>query len=458
MTSRASLTDAVTQLAGTFSGQLLQPLDRGYDEARSVHNGLVEKRPALIARCRGVADIGDAVKLAREHGLEVSIRGGGHNVAGRAVVDGGLMIDLSLMKGIHVDPKARTARAQGGVLWTEFNRETQLHGLATTGGIVSTTGVAGLTLGGGVGWLMSKYGTAVDNLVSVELVTADGRLLTVTQQEHPDLFWAVRGAGHNFGVAASLEYRLHPVGPMITGGLLAHSFDKARDVLRFYRDLVASASDDLYLYGGLLHAPGGPPAPLVGLGVAHFGAARDAEAAVRPIKKFGSPVMDQIGFMSYCQLNAMLDVFYPRGIFYYWKAQFLAELSDDAIGAMIDSYDRCPARPTSQLFLEPFHGAVTRVPVDATPFPHRQKGHLLDILCQWTDAADTERCIAWTRETYATMKPFMAAARYVNYLAFDEDDAVAVSYGPNYGRLRELKTKYDPDNFFHVNPNIRPLS
>ena len=258
MTSRSpSVAKAVTELAHTFAGQLLQPTDLGYEGARRVHNGLVDKWPAVIARCRGLADIADAVHMARTLNLEVAVRGGGHNVAGRATLDGGVMIDLSPMKGIHVDPKARTARAQGGVTWGEFNRETQVHGLATTGGVVSSTGIAGLTLGGGLGWLMGKYGLAIDNLLSVDLVTADGRVLRASQDEHADLFWAVRGAGANFGVVASLEYQLHPVGPTITGGLVAHPFERARDVLRFYRDVTTSLPDDCTVWAGLIHAPDG---------------------------------------------------------------------------------------------------------------------------------------------------------------------------------------------------------
>jgi FAD/FMN-containing dehydrogenase len=416
---------------------------------------MVDKRPAVIARCKSASDVAAAVTFARESGLEVSVRGGGHNVAGRAVVEGGVMIDLAPMQAISVDPKARTVRVQGGALWKQVNAETQRHGLATTGGVVSTTGVGGLTLGGGVGWLMGMYGVAIDNLLAVELITADGRIRTVSATSEPDLFWAVRGAGANFGVAASLEYRLHNVGPMVVGGLVAHPFERAKDILRFYRDVMETAPDELYLYAVLLHAPEGPPAKMAGIAVGHFGPESVGEAMTRPIKQFGPPVMDTVGPMSYSSVNEMLDAFYPRGILYYWKARFLTSLSDDAIDTMLECYERCPVR-TLQLALEPFHGEVTRIPVDATAFPHRRKGHLFDILSQWTDPADTERCIAWTRETYAAMQPFMAGGRYSNYMAFDEGDAAAAAYGPNYERLRTLKSKYDPDNFFHVNLNIRP--
>lgn len=458
MTSVPSVADAVTELAGTFSGQFLQPADAGYEKARKVHNGLVNKRPILIARCRGVADVVDAVNLARKLSLKVAVRGGGHNVAGRATVDGGLMIDLMPMKGIHVDPHARTVRAQGGVTWVELNRETQLHSLAVTGGVVSTTGIAGLTLGGGLGWLMGKYGLALDNLRSVELVTAEGRVLRASKNEQADLFWAVRGGGGNFGVVASFEYQLHPVGPTITGGVVAHPFERARDVLRFFRDFTKSLPDEFTVFGGLIHAPDGSGAKLAAMVTCHCGPLAAGETAMRPLKQFGPPVMDAIGPMPYCQLNAMLDAAYPKGALNYWKSSFLAHLSDDAIDMMIECFARCPT-PMGQMLLEHFHGAVTRVKVGDTAFPHRADGYNLLVLSEWMDPANTDRCIAWARETYAAMEPFMASGRYVNYLADDETgDPVAAAYGPNYRRLQELKTKYDPSNFFHMNQNIRPSS
>jgi len=458
MTSVPSVADAVIELASTFSGQLLQPTDVDYEEARKVHNGLVNKRPTLIARCRGVADVVDAVNLARKLSLEVAVRGGAHNVAGRATVDGGLMIDLAPMKGIHVDPHAGTARAQGGVNWAELNRETQLHGLAVTGGVVSTTGIAGLTLGGGLGWLMGKYGLALDNLRSVDLVTAEGRVLRANKDEHADLFWAVRGGGGNFGVAASFEYRLHPVGPTITGGLVAHPSERARDVLRFFRDFTESLPDECTVFGGFIHAPDGSGAKLAAMVTCHCGPLAAGETAMRPLKQFGSPVMDAIGPMPYCQLNAMLDAAYPKGALNYWKSSFLARLSDDAIDTMIECFARCPT-PMGQMLLEHFHGAATRVGVGDTAFPHRAEGYNLLVLSEWMDPANTDRCIAWARETYAAMQPFMASGRYVNYLDDDETgDPVAAAYGPNYRRLQELKTKYDPNNFFHMNQNIRPMS
>jgi FAD/FMN-containing dehydrogenase len=368
------------------------------------------------------------------------------------------MIDLCAMKGIHVDAKARTARAHGGVTWGEFNRETQLRGLATTGGIVSSTGIAGLTLGGGVGWLMGKCGLAVDNLLSVEIVTADGRVLRASENENADLFWAVRGGGGNFGVVTSFEYRLHPVGPTITGGLVAYPFTAAREVLAFYREVTAALPDELTVYAVMLHAPDGSGTKLVAIVLCHCGPLHDGEAVTRPIKGFGSPAMDQIGAMTYCQLNSMLDAAYPNGALHYWKSNFLAQLSDEAIDTMIECFTKCPSA-MGHLVLEHQHGAATRVGSSDTAFPHRAPGYDFLVVSEWLDPADTDRCTAWARDTYVAMEPFLASGRYVNYLDHDEaGDPVAAAYGPNYRRLQELKTKYDPHNFFRMNQNIRPLS
>ena len=427
MSSIASVASAAAELAATFAGQLLKPADAGYEEARQVHNGLVDKRPALIARCRGVADVVDAINLTRRLGLEVAVRGGGHNVAGRSTIDGGVMIDLSPMKGIHVDPKNKTVRAQGGATWGELNRETQLHGLAVTGGVVSTTGIAGLTLGGGLGWLMGKYGLALDNLRTVELVTASGKVLRASKQEEPDLFWALRGGGGNFGIATSLEFELHPVGPTVIGGPIVHPIERS----------------------------GTEVAALV---TCHCGPSADAEKAMRPLKQFGAPILDAVGPMPYSQLNSMLDGNYPKGALNYWKSNFLTELSDAAIDTMISSFARCPT-PMGQLLLEHIHGAVARIGVGDTAFPHRRQGYNFLVLAQWMKPMDTNACIAWARETSERMQPFFAAGRYVNYLDDDEtNDAVAAAYGPNYRKLQQVKAKYDPKNFFRMNQNIRPLA
>jgi hypothetical protein len=324
--------------------------------------------------------------------------------------------------------------------------------------MVSSTGIAGLTLGGRLGFLMGKYGLAVDNLLSVDLVTADGRVVRASAEEHGDLFWGIRGAGANFGVVASLEYRLHPVGPMITGGLVAYPFTAARDVLPFYRDVTASLPDELTVYVGLIHAPDGSGTKLVAILLCHCGPLRDGEAATQPIKGFGSPVMDVIGPMTYCQLNAMVDAAYPRGALNYWKSSFLTQLSDAAIDTMIECFATCPS-PLNEVVLEHIHGAAARVGTSDTAFPHRAPGYRLLVLSQWTDPAQTARCTAWARDTYAAMRPFLAAGRYVNYLDHDEaGDPVAAAYGPNYRRLQELKAKCDPNNFFHMNQDIRSVS
>lgn len=451
-----SVAVTIEQLTSTFTGRLLQPADSGYDDARRVHNGLIDKRPALIARCHGTADVADAVKLARTLNLEIAVRGGGHNVGGRGTIDAGLMIDLAPMKGIHVDPASRTARAQGGVLWKEFNRETQLHGLATTGGVVGTTGIAGLTLGGGLGWLMPKYGLALDNLKSAEVVMADGSIRRAAADENPDLFWAIRGGGGNFGIVTSFEFALHPVGPMIAGGLVAHPFPNGRDVLRFFRDTCATLPDEMMMVAGLLTAPDGSGNKLVGLVGMHAGSLADGEAALKPIKAFGPPVLDAMGPISYSAQNGLLDASMPRGALNYWKAHFVKDLTDDCIDALLDAFAKCPS-PMSQMVIEHFHGAASRVPVTDTACAMRITGYNVVIVSQWMDQKDTERGIAWARDTYAALGPYLGTTRYVNYLGTDEaGDPAAVAYGPNYARLKELKKKYDAENVFHVNVNIKP--
>ena len=445
---------SIVDLSTRFLGVLLRPDQSGYDEVRRVHNGMIDRRPALIAGCLGNADIVDAVNFARTHGLELAVRGGGHNVAGRAVCDDGLMLDMSLMKGIHVDPVRRTARAQGGVTWREFNRETQAHGLATTGGVISTTGIAGLTLGGGLGWLMAKHGLAMDNLVSAEVVTASGDIVRASKEENADLFWGLQGGGGNFGAVSWLEYRLHPVGT-VTSGLIAHPFDRARDVLKFFREITSGLPDDLTIFGGLLHAPDG--AQIAVMIVCHCGPLAEAEAALEPIKKFGSPILDSVGPTSYEETNKMLDAGFPRGALNYWKSNFMSELSDQAIDTLISQFAACPS-PMSGLLLEHIHGAATRVGVSETAFPHRGEGYNFLVVSEWLDPADNARNIAWARESYDLMLPYFSRGRYVNYLGEDEgEDAVAAAYGPNYQRLRMLKAKYDPTNLFHLNQNIRPI-
>jgi FAD/FMN-containing dehydrogenase len=361
------------------------------------------------------------------------------------------------MKGMDVDPVARTARAQGGVTWGELNRETQLHGLAVTGGVVSTTGIAGLTLGGGLGYMMARFGLSTDNLVSAEVVTAAGRVLTASDEENPDLFWAIRGGGGNFGVVTWFQYRLHPVGPTVTGGLVIHPFEAARDFMRFMREWTAGLSDDVTLFAGLVHAPDGSGAPLCAVVLCHIGTPEAAQKELEPLLAYGSPLDAPVGPMPYTVVNTLIDDGFPRGALNYWKSAFFSDLSDEAIDTWVERFAVCPSPMTAMIF-EHFHGEVTRVPVEATAVPHREPGYNLVIPSIWADPATTEANIGWTHETFEAMRPFMAQRQYVNYQGADEseEDQVRVAYGPNYERLVELKRKYDPDNLFHLNQNIRP--
>jgi FAD/FMN-containing dehydrogenase len=443
------------EISAGLSGVLLLPEHGGYEDARRVHNGLIDRRPAVIVRCRGTADVVAAIELARETGLEISVRGGGHNVAGLAVSDGGLMIDLAEMKGIHVDPAARTARAQGGVTWRELNREAHVHGLATTGGFISTTGIAGYTLGGGLGWLMSKYGLASDNLLSAEIVTADGHVLQPSADEHTDLFWAIQGGGGNFGVATSFEYRLHPVST-VYGGLIAYPLDVARDALREFREFTATASDDASLVAGLVHAPDGSGVKLCALLVFHTGSQEEAEAELGSVLEFGSPALKQVGPVPYPAMCTLLDDGFPRGALSYWKSTFVRGLEDELLDALIVAFAECPS-PMHAIVFEHFHGEVTRAPVLDSAVPHREAGYNVLIPGEWIDPGDTEENIAWVRATYAALQPHAADRRWLNYLDHDDEvDAVRAAYGPNYDRLVEVKRKYDPENVFRGNHNIAP--
>jgi FAD/FMN-containing dehydrogenase len=445
----------VSDLSGRISGRVLAPSDPGYDEARAIHNGLVDKRPALIVRCRSAADVAAALALARDAGLDVSVRGGGHNVAGRAVAEGGVMIDLAELKAIAVDPARGTATAGGGVTWNELNAATGEHGLAVTGGAVSSTGIAGLTLGGGLGWLMAKHGLAADNLVGAELVTASGEVLGVDEDSHPDLLWALRGGGGNFGVVTTFTYRMHPVS-MITGGLIAHPVDAAPELLRFYRDASARASDDLTVFAGLVPAPDGSGHKLAAFVICHTGTPEAAEQELAPYKAFGSPLVTEVGPMPYPVINTMLDAGFPKGSLNYWLSSFTNGLTDALIDTAVERYASVPSPMTPMLF-EHFHGAVTRVEPTATAVPHREAGWTLLIPSVWTDPADTAANIAWAKDTHAALKPELSERRWLNYLGDDQgEDAIRGAYGPNYDRLRELKRRYDPENVFHLNHNIAP--
>jgi FAD binding domain/Berberine and berberine like len=449
-------TSPLETLKASFSGEILAPGDPGYDEARRIHNGLIDKRPAVIARCLSTADVVDAVNVGRDQGLEISVRGGGHNVAGKAVTDGGLMIDLSLMKGIHVDPVRQTVRAQPGVLVGELDRATAAFGLATPMGVVSSTGIAGLTLGGGLAWLMGRYGLAVDNLLSAEVVLASGEIVTAGEDADVELFWALRGGGGNFGVVTSFEYRAHPV-TSVLGGPVLHPLEAAPQLLSFYREFAAGLPDELATQAAFLHAPDGSGTKLCGVAVCHCGDdPQAAETQARPLREFGAPIADMVARVPYPAINTGMDWLFPKGTFDYWTSAFFEELSDAAIAAMVAAFERAPS-DLCALVLEDFHGAVTRVDPTSTAYPHRQPGFNLLVISSWREASETEAGIAWARDTFAALGSYTAQRAYTNYLAADDHETrVRQAYGPNYERLAALKRRYDPANLFHLNQNIPP--
>jgi FAD/FMN-containing dehydrogenase len=451
---------AVAALRAGLRGDALLPTDAGYDEARRVFNGMIDRHPRLIVRCAGVADVMRAVNFARERELPVAVKGGGHGVAGHALCDDGLVIDLALMRGVRVDPVRRTLRAEGGCRWLDVDIEAQAHGLATVGGTVSDTGIAGLTLGGGLGWLSRQYGMTCDNLRSVDIVTADGRFLTASAEEHPDLFWAVRGGGGNFGVVTSFEYALHPVGTII-GGLFAYPAERAGEVLRQYRAMAESAPEELSLITVFASAPAAPFVPpefhghpvMVVLG-GYFGPQKRAEELLRPWRELG-PVVDLFGPMPYGALQTMTDELAPNGTQNYWKAENLRELSDAAIEALIASNLDRPA-PLSMIHVIALGGAVNRVPADATAYPYRDAAYMVHVIGMWADPAENERGIAWARETWQALRPFSAGGVYQNFTSDDGDEVAHSAYGASYKRLAAIKAQYDPTNFFRANQNITP--
>ena len=445
----------VQKFADSLRGPLLGPGEDGYDGARKVWNGMIDRRPALIARCAGVADVVAAVRFARTHELLVSVRGGGHNITGNAVCEDGLMIDLSRMKSVRVDPARRTARAEAGLTWGEYNHETQAFGLASTGGVVSTTGIAGLTLGGGLGWLMGKHGLSCDNLLSADLVTADGQFLTPSADQHPDLFWGLRGGGGNFGVVTSFEYRVHPVDAVLAGMVL-HPMAKAREVLRFYRDFARNCPDEALAAAALMTSPEG--APVVAIIVSYIGDIVAGEAVVAPLRKFGSPLLDTIAPTSYVQLNTLFDAAVPYGgVQRYWKSSFLKQLGDDLIEILIERSAKMLS-PMSMVLFFHLHGAAARVDRNATAFGMRDDQWDYDVISQWTDPDESADHVQWTREFWTAVEPFATGEVYVNHLDSEEATRIRAAYSQGYERLVALKNKYDPTNLFRLNQNIKPTS
>jgi FAD/FMN-containing dehydrogenase len=457
--------EALGALRGALRGGLSLPGEAGYDEARTLWNAMIDRRPAAIVRASGASDVLQAVRLAAQHGLVLSVRGGGHNIAGNAVCEGGLMLDLSRMTSVRVDPKARTARVEPGARLADLDKETQAFGLATPVGINSTTGVAGLALGGGFGWLSRKHGLTVDNLVSADVVTAAGELVRASQNEHPDLFWALRGGGGNFGVVTSFEFRLHPVGPQVIAGLIVHPFESAKQVLGEYRRLVAKAPDELCCWAVMRKAPPLPflPASVHGtevlvLALCHAGDPAAGEKAVAPFKALGRPIADVVGPAPFTAWQTAFDPLLAPGARNYWKSHDFIELPDGLIDVLVNAVKRLPS-PQCEIFIGNLGGAINRVPVEATAYPHRNVEFVMNVHTRWSSPSEDAACIQWARALFDAAAPFATGGVYVNFMPEDESQRVrAGAYGPNYARLAEIKAKYDPKNLFRLNQNVAPAA
>lgn len=437
----------------SLRGQSFCSGEPGYDAARTVPNAMIDRRPAIIARCAGAADVMACVRFAREHDWLISVRGGGHSVAGKSVCEGGLMIDLSGMKGIRVNPGKRSARAEAGLKLGEFDRETQAFGLATTLGTVSATGISGLTLGAGFGHLMAKYGLALDNVSSVDVVTADGRLLTANASENEDLFWGVRGSSGNLGIVTSLEYRLHEVGPVLGGGIF-YPVAKTNEVLHFFREFSEDIPDELVIQAAVLNLP--EVGPVVAIAACYSGSLVEGEKILKPLRQFGSPIADIIKEISYVEMQTLFDPFFPPGRYTYVKSNFVRTLSDDAIEVLAEYALSRPSPHSFAPALEHWHGAAARVPVTDTAFPHRKHPYNFMVWSNWASPSESEKNIEWTRNCWEAVKPFLVSGSYVNYVSDEGDTFARAAYGPNYDRLVALKNKYDPTNFFRLNHNVKP--
>jgi FAD/FMN-containing dehydrogenase len=455
-------TDTLDALRQSLRGAVCLPDEAGYDEARTIWNAMIDRHPGAVVRCKGASDIIRAVTFAREHGILLAVRAGGHNIAGNAVCEAGLLLDLSLMRSIRVDPVRRTALVEPGATLGDFDREAQAFGLAAPLGINSTTGVAGLTLGGGFGWLSRKFGLSIDNLVSADVVTADGKLEKASTTENSDLFWALRGGGGNFGVVSSFEFRLHPVGPMVLSGLIVHPFAQARELLAGYRQVAANAPDELTQWVVLRKAPPLPflPADVHGkeilvFAVCYVGDERDGNRALEPLRSLGTPVADVVGMQPFTAWQSAFDPLLTPGAYNYWKSHNFVELGDGLLDVLINQVGRLPTAEC-EIFIGQLGGAAGRVAPDAMAYPHRNANFAMNVHTRWREPADERRSIDWARKLFAEAAPYATGGVYVNFMPEDETDRVSSAYGANYARLAALKAKYDPDNLFRLNQNVQP--
>ncbi len=452
----------IEELKNRFMGEILLPGDEAYDGARTIWNAMIDKRPALIARCAGVSDVVRALNFGRDHGLLLAVRGGGHNIAGNAVCDDGIVIDLSRMRVAIVDPRARRATVEAGARLADLDAATQAHALATPVGINSTTGIAGLTLGGGFGWLSRGYGMTIDNLESADVVTAAGEIVRASAVDHPDLFWALRGGSGNFGVVTRFEFRLHPVGPDVLSGLIVYPISAAKSVMQQYRDFAAKAPHELSVWMVLRHAPPLPFLPekvhgkeILALAVLYAGDPRRGESIVDPLRGFGTPVGEHVGVQPYTAWQQVFDPLLAAGARNYWKSHNLTALQDGLFDAVIDAVHGLPS-PQCEIFLGALGGATTRPTPESTAYPHRDAQFVMNVHGRWNDPADDERGIGWARGFFKAAAPFASGGVYVNFMTADEGGRVRAAYGSNYRRLVEVKRRYDPDNLFRMNQNIHP--
>lgn len=457
-----SNSEQVDELKAALPGKVLLPADSAYEEARKIWNAMIDKRPAVIVRCATTSDVVRTVNFARDNGLLLAVRGGGHNIAGNALCDDGIVIDLSLMKAAQVDPEARRVTVEGGATLADLDAATQAHGLATPLGINSTTGVAGLTLGGGFGWLSRKYGMTVDNLESAEVVTATGEVVQASASEHPDLFWALRGGGGNFGVVTRFEFRLHPVGPELLSGLIVYPIAEAKSVLQQYRAFVAAAPEDLTVWAVLRQAPPLPFLPesvhgqgMIALALLYMGNPENGEPLIEPLRRFGTVLGEHVGVQPYAAWQKAFDPLLAPGARNYWKSHNFSRLDDGLFDAVIAYIDTLPS-PQCEIFFGAIGGATTRPAPDATAYAHRDAQFVMNVHGRWENPVDDALCIGWARDFFKASAPFASGGVYVNFLTADESDRIRAAYGPNYDRLVHVKRRYDPDNLFRVNQNIAP--